>query len=230
VFASAVEDDDYGLPSNPALGVRVGRRRGEGADEPVKVLEFDALERLLDELGTDWQLFFDFLFETGLRISEAIEVRWGDLDLGRGRLTVSRQFYRGKLGKPKGQKTRTVRLSARMAQELQQQRQAAPDGQLVFTAERGGRLIPSNLMSRVLKPAAVKIGLGSGSSSAAVDAPRPGLASTPSGTPARRSCSCAAGTRSRSRFSSATPIRPSPCAPTSTCCRRTSRSPGVTTK
>lgn len=57
----------------------------------------------------------DFLFETGLRISEAIEVRWGDLDLGRGRLTVSRQFCRGKLGKPKGRKTRTVRLSARMA-------------------------------------------------------------------------------------------------------------------
>ena len=39
-------------------------------------------------------------------------------------------------------------------------RAAHADGELVFTAERGGRLIPSNLMSRVLKPAAVKVGLG----------------------------------------------------------------------
>jgi integrase len=157
VFASAVEDDDYGLPSNPALGVRVGRRRGE-TDEPVKVLEPDELARLLDELGSDWRLFFDFLFETGLRISEAIEIRWDDIGLDR--LSVSRQFYRGKLGKPKGNKTRTVRLSERMARELRQLRTARADDELVFTAERGGRLIPSNLMSRVLKPAAVKIGLG----------------------------------------------------------------------
>jgi len=160
VFASAVEDDDYGLPSNPALGVRVSRRRKDSDDEPVKVLEPDELGRLLDALPEECRLFFDFLFETGLRISEAIEVRWSDLDLGRGRLTVSRQFYRGKLGKPKGRKTRTVRLSTRMTQELRQLRRAAADEQLVFTAERGGRLIPSNLMSRVLKPMAVKVGLG----------------------------------------------------------------------
>jgi integrase len=160
VFASAVEDDDYGLPANPALGVRVSRRREDTDDEPVKVLEPDELTSLLEALPDECRLFFDFLFETGLRISEAIEVRWGDLDLGRGRLTVARQFCRGKLGKPKGRKTRTVRLSARMTQEFQQLRQAAGDDQLVFTAERGGRLIPSNLMSRVLKPNAVKVGLG----------------------------------------------------------------------
>jgi integrase len=160
VLASAVEDDDYGLPANPALGVRVSRRREDMDDEPVKVLDPDELQRLLDALPDECRLFFDFLFETGLRISEAIEVRWGDLDLGRGRLTVSRQFCRGKLGKPKGRKTRTLRLSTRMAQEFQQLRQAAGDDQLVFTAERGGRLIPSNLMSRVLKPKAVKAGLG----------------------------------------------------------------------
>jgi integrase len=160
VFASAVEDDDYGLPSNPALGVRVGRRRAGVDDEPVKVLEPDELERLLTALTDELSLFFDFLFETGLRISEAIEVRWSDIDLGRGRLSVSRQFYRGRLGKPKGNKTRTVRLSTRMVQELQRLRRAAADDQLVFTAERGGRLIPSNVMSRVLKPTAVKTGLG----------------------------------------------------------------------
>jgi site-specific recombinase XerD len=74
LFASAVEDDDYGLPSNPALGVRVGRRRGVDEPETVKVLAFEEFERLLGALPEETRLFFDFLFETGLRISEAIEL------------------------------------------------------------------------------------------------------------------------------------------------------------
>jgi integrase len=43
---------------------------------------------------------------------------------------------------------------------LRSMRGAHPDDALVFTAEKGGRLIPSNMMSRVLKPAAVKAGMG----------------------------------------------------------------------
>jgi integrase len=159
VFASAVEDDDYGLPSNPALGVRVSRRRGD-TEEPVKVLEPEQLERLLDALPDETRLFFDFLFETGLRIGEAIELRWGDVDTSAGRLRIDRQFSRGRLGKPKGNKTRKVRLSERMTLVLRALRGARPDDALVFTAEQGGRLIPSNVMSRTLKPAAVKAGLG----------------------------------------------------------------------
>jgi integrase len=159
VFASAVEDDDYGLPSNPALGVRVSRRLGD-TEEPVKVLEPEQLERLLDALPDETQLFFDFLFETGLRIGEAIELRWGDVDTSAGRLRIDRQFSRGRLGKPKGNKTRKVRLSARMTLVLRALRGAWPDDALVFTAEQGGRLIPSNMMSRTLKPAAVRAGLG----------------------------------------------------------------------
>jgi integrase len=159
LFASAVEDDDYGLPSNAALGVRVGRRRGTDEPETVKVLDFEQLERL-DALPEETRLFFGFLFETGLRISEAIELRWGDVDLGRGRVLVARQFRRGRLGKPKGNKTRVVRLSGRMVLELRRLRERHHEGELVFTAERGGRVIPSNMMRRTLKPAAVKAGLG----------------------------------------------------------------------
>jgi integrase len=36
----------------------------------------------------------------------------------------------------------------------------AGDGDLVFTARRGGRISPPNLMTRTLKPAAVSVGLG----------------------------------------------------------------------
>src|SRR5512133_766668 len=56
-----------------------------------------------------------FLAETGLRISEAIEARHGDVE-GTW-LRVERRFYRGKVGLPKGRKKRSVRLSRELAQE-----------------------------------------------------------------------------------------------------------------
>jgi len=146
------------LPSNPALGIRTPGRQGDVESDRVKALDEDELQRLSAELPFEWRFFFDFLFQTGLRISEAIEIRWSDVDLGECWLNVDRQFYRGRSGKPKGRKKRRIRISQELAQALWQ-RQGKPD-ELVFTAERGGRLIPSNLMSRVLKPAAVRAGLG----------------------------------------------------------------------
>jgi len=62
----------------------------------------------------------------------------------------------------KGRKTRRVRLSVEMTQALVAQRTArqARDDELVFIAERGGRIDASNLMARVLKPTAEKAGIG----------------------------------------------------------------------
>jgi integrase len=231
VFASAVEDDDYGLPANPALGLRVSRRRGDGQDEPIKVMDPNQLGRLLDALPEDMRLFFNFLFETGLRIGEAIELRWGDVDATTGRLSIDRQFSRGRLGKPKGNKTRKVRLSARMTLELRSLRGARPDGDLVFTA--GARRTADPLEHDAPHPQAGRDqgrARGLEGQRAGASVLSRGSGSTPSATPARRSSSCAAGTRSRSPCSSATPIRGSRCVPTFTCCRTTYPSRGVTTQ
>jgi integrase len=105
-------------------------------------------------------LFFEFLAQTGLRIGEAIELRWEDVD--GSWLRVDRRFYRGAIGLPKGRKCRRVPLSRELAQALWRRRgqlHAAP-GDLVFTSERGMRLDPHNLASRVLKPAGRTAGVG----------------------------------------------------------------------
>jgi integrase len=54
-----------------------------------------------------------------------------------------------------------VRLTQATCRELWRLRKEfrASDGDLVFTAERGGRLVHGNLLGRVLKPAAVEAGL-----------------------------------------------------------------------
>jgi len=150
------------IRSNPGAGVRIfvqpeSEQSGEEEEEEVRALEPEQLERLLAELPAEWRPFYGFLAETGLRIGEAIEARFGDVDFGSKRLRVDRQFYRGKIRKPKGGKKREITLSQELAQALWRRRGA--DAELLFTAERGGRLIPSNLMSRVLKPAAARAGL-----------------------------------------------------------------------
>jgi integrase len=100
------------------------------------------------------------LGETGLRIGEAIELRRRDLDLDERWLHVRRRYYRGKIGLPKGRKTRRVRLSVGMADRLRSHVASLDVNELVFTGARGARIDRGNLGRRVLKPAAVEAGLG----------------------------------------------------------------------
>ncbi len=165
LFAQAVEDG--AILRNPAASVRVVVEReefdadGNASDERVKALTEDELAGLLAESPERWRTFYTFLTETGLRIGEAIELRWRDVDLGRRRLRVERQFYKGSVRRPKSRYgVRDVPLTETMAQALWPlHARRRSDDALVFTAERGGRIEQSNLMSRVLKPAAKAAGI-----------------------------------------------------------------------
>jgi integrase len=160
------------LRSNPAAGYRTRyaqKRVDDGQPEDdVKALTEDEVAAFLAALSGDeewsrWRPFFEFLAHTGLRIGEAIELRWRDVDLGKRTLRVQRRYYRGCVGPPKSRYgKRTIRLSPALAQTLWRRwaDEKPADDQLVFTAAAGGRVDPSNLMSRALKPAAVKAGLG----------------------------------------------------------------------
>jgi integrase len=158
------------IRSNPAAGLRlfvaapklvVELDDAEDVEE-VKALAEDELARLLAATPTYWLLFFTFLAQSALRIGEAIELRWRDVELGEGWLHARRRFYRGKVALPKGRKKRKIRLTPGMARELWRLRKetAAGEDELVFRAPRGGRIIPSNLMREVLKKAGRESGVG----------------------------------------------------------------------
>ncbi len=165
LMATAHEEGD--LRVNPCAGLRLAQTQPADTEEvdsdDVKALADDELARLLVEIHPSWRLFFEFLVHTGLRISEAIELRWADVDLERRRVSVRRRYYRGKVRKPKSRYgRRDLRLTEQMGASLRDLRDA-PQGSaddLVFKAEQGGRIDQSNLMARVLKPAAVRAGLG----------------------------------------------------------------------
>lgn len=167
LLATAFEDGD--IPTNPSANVRFVTPRvaaddvleDDGEEDEVKALTEEELAALLAALPDEWRLFFQFLSETGLRIGEAVELRFRDLDLGGRWVHVRRAIYRGKVGKPKNGKPRRVRISVELARALWRARKdRSGDNELVFVSERGRRLDQSNVMSRVLKPAAVEAGLG----------------------------------------------------------------------
>jgi integrase len=58
------------------------RRRGRAHAIPEgRFLTRTQLARLLAEIPKQWQLFFDLLASTGLRVSEAVALRWCDIEL-----------------------------------------------------------------------------------------------------------------------------------------------------
>jgi integrase len=127
-------------------------------EEKVRALDEDQLAALLAHVPAEWRLFFTFLAQTGLRISEATELRWRDVDLGRKRIDVRRRNYRGTVAPPKSRYgRRTIRLSDNPARELWT-RQREPD-ELVFARPGGHRINRGNLQQRVLSPAAKRAGL-----------------------------------------------------------------------
>lgn len=164
----ATAHEDGLLRSNPAAGLRLLAQVRQAVDvgdedeDAVKALAPNELTALLAAIPDESRLFFTFLSQTGLRIGEAIELRWRDCDLGQRWLDVRRRYYRGSIGRPKGRKMRRVRITEAMARDLWALRKAtkAGDDDLVFTAEQGGRIDGSNLMRRVLKPAGRASGVG----------------------------------------------------------------------
>ena len=166
MLATAVEEGL--IRHNPAASLRLPTRNSSDAldhdSEPVRALTPEELSRLLGETPDDWRIFIRFLACTGLRIGEAIALRWGDVDLERGRVRVRRRIYRGGVDAPKSAfGRREIPISRSLSEELAAQRSEAAfaaDADAVWATRVGTPHKPENLFRRVLKPAAERAGVG----------------------------------------------------------------------
>lgn len=111
----------------------------------MRFYEREELERLLvasREVGPRAELVVLLGGMAGLRSGEMLALEWRDVDLARGRLTVSRNVYRGVVGAPKSGKPRTVPLSSALLEALRRAKGAATSPVL---NRDGKRLHPSQL-------------------------------------------------------------------------------------
>jgi integrase len=111
------------------------------------------------------RLLFRFLAVTGMRISEALAVRWGDLalDCEAPKVHVRRAYVKGAFKPPKSKYGyREVPLDFELVCALRNARRDSEwpgDRDLAFGSERGTPLDYKNLHKRALTPAAQEAGV-----------------------------------------------------------------------
>jgi integrase len=83
----------------------------------IDYLRMDEIDRYLDACADYYRPLAEFLIGTGTRISEALAVRWPDVDLEAGVVRISRQRARAGDGTAptKGKRFRSVQVGPRLA-------------------------------------------------------------------------------------------------------------------
>ncbi|HET7444257.1 MAG TPA: tyrosine-type recombinase/integrase [Solirubrobacterales bacterium] len=178
IFEFARREESFGLPDNPAAGTskrpedgpapvetfepgeiraiaaaaRAGKhRRRSGYPQSVFSAETDCEWRRIDD--QDASLFI-IAAMTGLRIGELGALRWHDVDLGEGFLTVSRAFSAGEETSTKSRRSRVVPLAAQAREELERlcsRQHFLSREDYVFCRTDGGPLDRSAVRTRFIR-------------------------------------------------------------------------------
>ena len=130
-WAWLYEDDEYGaLVPPPPRRLRMAREPAAPAVAPT----WDEMDLCVDHLN-GWHADVAFLLRcTGLRVQQAIGLRWDDLDLDQGLLTI-----RGELGKSKQeQRGRRVPLASALLRELRGWSRRGDEWIITSERHRGG--------------------------------------------------------------------------------------------
>ncbi len=144
----AVEDEV--IRTNPASGLgRVLRLSRSSSERQQRIRAFDAgqLARLLEAAETKtprFHLLFLIMARTGLRLGEALALRWEDINLARRELRVERGLGPSRdPDTPKSGHGRTVELSRGMCAVLRRLRARAGEAAFRAGARRASWLFPA---------------------------------------------------------------------------------------
>lgn len=150
------------LPARDALRAA---ETGEDEEPDRRALGRDELAALLMVVPDRHRPLVKLLASTGLRISEALALRWQDVELdgSQPRVKVRRAYVKGRYNPPKSKHgRRDVPISHDIVIDLRRHRKAsewAGDDNLVFCAADGRPLHDRNLSGRMLKPATEEAGV-----------------------------------------------------------------------
>lgn len=174
VLGSAVK---YGyLVTNPAQSLQLPpEKRGKRRHKPfVRPEQFTALVELIDE---PYATMVYVAVYTGLRVSELIGLRWGDIH--DHSITIDERYCRGDWGQPKSdasnttipvnqkvieriQGLRNMMVEVKAGRAMRHYRAVKSDGldDLVFQSVKTGQpMRDNNILVRHIKPAARKMGI-----------------------------------------------------------------------
>ena len=156
IIEAAVRDEL--LASNPVRRTRLPRRGPEQERAPIAM---DIVRTLIEKLPEPARSIAALLAMTGLRIGELLALRWQDVDLENGFLSVNQSVYEGHFDEPKSKRSRRrVPLGMKSVEVLRRiRRKDLSQSALIFAARNGAPLSRRNLLNRQLKPACKALGI-----------------------------------------------------------------------
>jgi integrase len=161
-LAQAVEDGD--LRTNPTAGVRlVVADQSNGEGDTAKAFTPEELARLVKQVGGGWHgLMVRLMAQTGIRIGEALGLRWQDVDTMTGRIHIRQRVRAASVNAPKSENgKREVPLSEALGRDLTAHWMESPFSKpedLVFPTSTGKPQHATNLY-RWFNPAAERAGV-----------------------------------------------------------------------
>jgi integrase len=147
------------LNSNPMQ--RVPKPKVEPTEKPA--LSAVQVKAIADNMPQNLRALVILLYLTGLRIGEALALKWSDVDLEQSKLYIRRSVWRRREQTPKSRKSiRAKHLLGGLKRVLQEHRElcvgAQPEDYL-FTTGAGRSFDPDDLRKRVLYPAMDRAGI-----------------------------------------------------------------------
>ena len=152
------------IASNPVLGLERSERP-RGKRRAMRILDRDEISKLIEATAEDHRPLIATLVFCGLRISEGLGLRWGDVDLASGTLSVRLQLddKTGERVEPKTPNAiRSVVLMPALARMLREHRlrsKFSGEGDPAFVSATGTALNRHNIAARVFRPAVKRAGL-----------------------------------------------------------------------
>lgn len=147
---------------NPITLVRQSAKRVHAPD----VLTTEEIGKLLLELREPWRTAIYVAVTTGLRVSELLALKWGDVNFAAGEIHLSRGIVRQHVGEMKTEASRKpVPMDKRLAGVLVRWRETAPygqDGDYIFASpDKHGTqpYWPNAAMEDHIRPAALRAGI-----------------------------------------------------------------------
>ena len=158
VFTFAAERNFWQMP-NPVEKTTCGPKK---VKRQKKILTLEQLQALISAVPPKIGLLLRLVDSTGMRISEALGLKWRYVHLDTGLIEIEERQYRGDQGEPKTDGSHRVLPLADLLPEIEElwREQGKPSGDVfVFQNECGNPMSYENLRGRILKPAAKKLGI-----------------------------------------------------------------------
>jgi integrase len=156
--------DDEVIVANPVFGLgKIIKKQDAKANiDPFNHKEMTKLLNTVAEHFPDHYTLFLLLARTGMRIGEALAVKWSDINFKERSIEVKRSFVRDRISTPKSGKSRKVDMSFQLMEALKAQMQKFPikdageASQYVFKNKSGNLIDKNNWRRRVFKKALEK--------------------------------------------------------------------------